>query len=122
MMAAHVTEAPAPIDALRPGLPRPLAALVMRCLAQRPDDRPANAQAVVDALDAAATPNGGLPAVRRARPAGMVLVASVVLLALLGGWYAWSRPASAAARAATGRGRVVVAPFENLTGDPSLDV
>ena len=121
-MAAHVTEAPPPLDRARPGLPPALAALVMACLAKRPGDRPATAQAVLDALDGIATPSGGSPAAARPRMRVMALAAGVALVAAAGGWYTWSRPPAPSSLGAAARRRVVVAPLENLTGDSSLAV
>ena len=121
MMAAHVTEAPPPLGTTRPGIPPALVGLVMACLAKRPDDRPASAQAVLDALDAADTPGAGLPAAQRARGLALAAAAVVALLAGGGAWYAQSR-AQAPDAPEAGRRRVVVAPLENLTGDTSLAV
>jgi serine/threonine-protein kinase len=60
MLAAHVAEIPAPLSRRRAGLPRALAALVMRCLEKRPTDRPQTAAEVARALDALGlTPPGG---------------------------------------------------------------
>ena len=60
LLAAHVTTAPMPIASLRPDLPGPLAALIMRCLAKAPGDRWANAGELVTAIDGLATPSGGM--------------------------------------------------------------
>ncbi|MEP6590451.1 MAG: serine/threonine-protein kinase, partial [Gemmatimonadota bacterium] len=60
MLAAHVTTAPMPILSVRPDLPPPLADLIMRCLAKAPDDRWASAGELVNAIDALATPSGGM--------------------------------------------------------------
>jgi TolB-like protein/tRNA A-37 threonylcarbamoyl transferase component Bud32 len=60
LLAAHVTEAPEPINKRRGSLPPALAALVMRCLEKRPADRPQSATEVVHALDDITTPSGGL--------------------------------------------------------------
>jgi serine/threonine-protein kinase len=51
ILAAHMTVSPEPVDRRRPGIPRALAALVMRCLEKRPSDRPQSASEVVDTLD-----------------------------------------------------------------------
>jgi serine/threonine-protein kinase len=52
LVAAHVTETPAPLASRRPDLPPALAALVTRLLAKRAEDRPASAGDVLRALDA----------------------------------------------------------------------
>ncbi len=59
VLAAHVVEAPEPIDRLRPAVHPILATLVMRCLAKRPADRPQSAAEVINVLDAISTPTGG---------------------------------------------------------------
>jgi eukaryotic-like serine/threonine-protein kinase len=51
LMAAHMTEIPDAVSALRPDTPASLAALVMRCLEKDPANRPASAIEVVGALD-----------------------------------------------------------------------
>jgi serine/threonine-protein kinase len=51
IMAAHVAEAPLPLQDKRPELPVALVALVMQCLEKDPTRRPAGATALVQALD-----------------------------------------------------------------------
>ena len=133
-LAAHVTEAPEPIDRLRAATPPALASLVMQCLAKSPADRPQSAQELVLAIDTMTTPLTGttphatVPAsvTYAPAPAGAVsrstrtvaAVAAGVLLLAVGGWFAFQRmrEPSLAER------RIAVAPFENLTGDPQLDM
>ncbi|MFN9756687.1 MAG: protein kinase domain-containing protein [Planctomycetota bacterium] len=52
VLAALQTRDPAPLAAVRPGLPRDLVAIVERCLELRPERRYATAQALAAALDA----------------------------------------------------------------------
>ncbi len=61
MIAAHVTEKPAPLLSVAPHAPRPLATLVMTCLAKDPDERPQTADALVRALDGAESTAGRHP-------------------------------------------------------------
>lgn len=130
LMAAHFGETPAALPA--PPVPPVLAALVARCLAKDPGERPASAGAVLAALDNAAGP--AAPTADGARPGGaprrraVVVGGAIVLVAALalGGW-AWrtraaaSTPATAAtpvdapALAANG---IAVLPFEHR-GDSS---
>ena len=49
LLTAHLSEAPAPLAGRAPTVPPPLAALVTRCLAKDPAERPASAEAVLHA-------------------------------------------------------------------------
>jgi serine/threonine protein kinase/tetratricopeptide (TPR) repeat protein len=59
ILAAQVSEAPEHVLKLRPSLPPPLAALIMRCLEKHAADRPQSAGEVIHTLDAITTPSGG---------------------------------------------------------------
>ena len=50
LMAAHMSETAAPIEALRPDCPPALARLITRCLAKEPSRRPANAEELLQEL------------------------------------------------------------------------
>ncbi|MGQ0646981.1 MAG: protein kinase domain-containing protein [Gemmatimonadaceae bacterium] len=54
LLRAHIVEHPSMIGARRADVPAALAAMVDRCLEKDPQDRPANARQLLDALDAAA--------------------------------------------------------------------
>jgi serine/threonine-protein kinase len=54
-LAAHVVQAPDPIESKREGIPPGIAALVMQCLEKKPADRPQNASDLLPVFDAAAT-------------------------------------------------------------------
>lgn len=67
-------ETPEPLAALRPDLPGPVAEVIERCLAKRPEDRPASAAALVAALAAAAAGDPpALPPDRRSNQARDVI-------------------------------------------------
>src|SRR5207249_2744422 len=79
MLAAQVTATPDPVTQHRDSVPPALAALIMRCLAKHPADRPQSAEELLGQLEAMATPTGTLPqqaaissgtaaAIRRAHP------------------------------------------------------
>jgi serine/threonine-protein kinase len=58
VMDAHANRAPNPIAQRRPECPPRLAALVMRCLAKSPEERPGDGLAIAQALATLATPAG----------------------------------------------------------------
>ena len=60
VMAAHAHQAPDPIAQRRPGVPGPLARIVMQCLEKSPDRRPQRAGEIVHALRG--SPAGGVAA------------------------------------------------------------
>src|SRR2546421_4409455 len=59
MLAAQVTATPDPVTQHRDSVPPALAALIMRCLAKHPADRPQSADELLGQLEAIATPAGG---------------------------------------------------------------
>src|SRR5437762_675967 len=60
MLAAQVTATPDPVTQHRATVPPALAALIMRCLAKHPADRPQSAEELLGQLEAMATPTGGI--------------------------------------------------------------
>jgi serine/threonine-protein kinase len=66
ILARHVTEAAPPVGSLGLPVPRRLSALVDRCLAKEPEQRPAGAQAVAEQLGLALEQRRELPAALRA--------------------------------------------------------
>src|SRR5438270_3671856 len=93
MLAAQVTATPDPVTQHRDSVPPALAALIMRCLAKHPADRPQSADDVLGQLEAMATPTGSTlsevsaissgtqAALRRSHP---VRVATLFALAAVG--------------------------------------
>ena len=120
LIAAHIGETPRPVGTLRAGVSPALAALVMRCLAKAPDERPQTAEEIVRTLDAIVTP--GAPdaiaptAATTTRRRRLVLVAGVAiaLLVLIGVVVPNMRHPGAAASADN---TLAVLPIENLGGD-----
>ncbi len=53
VLSAHISEAPRPPSARVPGLSPSVDRLVLDCIAKRPEDRPADGQAVLERIDAA---------------------------------------------------------------------
>ena len=60
VLAAHVTQAPDPVERYRPGLSQALSDVVMRCLAKRPADRWQSADDLLNALEPLAMSSGGM--------------------------------------------------------------
>lgn len=85
LITAQLVERPRPVDELRTDVPSALADLVMQCLEKRPEDRPVDAGAVREALDAVLTPSGGFTtAARRPRTrARRIGIAAGVLVAVI---------------------------------------
>ncbi len=103
LLAAHVTEAPQPVEQYRSTVPPALAGIVMRCLEKKPADRWQRADELHAALDTvvtsgATTPTGtgSLPlstsgataAARRGHPVRVTLLFGAVAAALLAAVYA----------------------------------
>ncbi|HEV7993262.1 MAG TPA: serine/threonine-protein kinase [Gemmatimonadaceae bacterium] len=125
---AHVFDAPGPIQDGHRSLPASLASLVMQCLEKRPADRPQHAAEIVRVLDELATSGERastvLPPRRRrgrTRLAAYALGAGALLAAAWGVRTTRARGALAMKPAAVGS-RLLIAPFENLTGDPRFDL
>lgn len=131
LITAQITAAPAALNTVKPGLPPSLNALVMRCLAKKPSDRPADAASVIAELGSISTdPSGSgrrlaTAAMSNGRGRRIGLVAAGLVVLLGGGAWMATRDASAdgvsgrtAAAAATPS--LAVLPFEHQ-GD-SADV
>jgi len=122
VLAAHLTEAPAPVTRRRPSVPPPLAELVMRCLEKKAADRWQTADEIVLRLEAMGTPSGGMEPTRamaasRAGAGGTMrrwlIAAGVLVIAAVGAWAAL-RPSGGAS---LDPDLVAVLPFRiNTTG------
>ena len=94
-LAAQMTRNPAPVGRKRPDTPPALAALVTRCLAKMPEQRPQNASELVAAFDAMSLGSGAVVPAAPARRLGAVLAAVAVLAVAIALWR-FGRPASTA--------------------------
>jgi eukaryotic-like serine/threonine-protein kinase len=103
LLAAHVTEAPEPVERHRATVPPALAGLVMRCLEKKPADRWQRAEELHAALDTVATsgattptgtgplavsPSGAAAAARRGHPLRVALLFGAGAAAVLAAVYA----------------------------------
>ena len=76
VMAALFTLDPKPVVEIRKDVPKRLSAIVMQCLAKAPDQRPPNAEALIDAFDAIATTSGEIRTREHKVPTGPVAKAA----------------------------------------------
>ena len=85
----HINEPPRPPQEARPGVPKPLSDLILRCLAKKPEDRYESASALLDDLERVATgksiaaPQAAAPNPKKARLKVGVGLAAVLLCALV---------------------------------------
>ena len=122
VLSAHLTEQPAPLESRAPGVPPALAALVMKCLAKNPADRPQTADELVRALERVdlsgdwKTP----PAAQRTGVSRrtIAIVAAAVIVVAAGGWAVWERFRDRGP--APDRDTVAVVPFRVASADPAL--
>ncbi len=108
VLAAQVTEAPAPLDRIRPGLPPRLSSAVMRCLEKEPGARWQSAGALRGELDAVPTPTALTASLRPRRGRRAALVAAVALVLAAAAFFGTRRHRGAVA---TSPSLVAVLPF-----------
>ncbi|MEP7086164.1 MAG: protein kinase [Gemmatimonadota bacterium] len=107
LIAAQLSEMPAPLATKNPSVPSAVSALVMQCLAKDPSARPANGGELLARLSAAST-----KVTSRARLWPLVAAAALFVVSLSA--IVISRRGTVAASARS----IVVVPFDNL-GNPS---
>jgi serine/threonine protein kinase len=126
-LAAQLTRAPEPISKRRPDAPPGLAALLTRCLAKNPADRPQTATEVVSLLDSLEISSGAMMSQRVFTPVrtwvlgGLVTVAAVAAVAL------WPRdavlpPATIADTTRSDSAALASPPVVMLTRDDSMAI
>lgn len=125
LIAAHIAEQPRdlleqlPPDERRDPVAKRIAALVMSCLEKQPAARPSSAGELLTTLGAVTTPSGIAHSGDGTRRSRVVIAAGA--LVILGGaaaLFAWRRQAAPPLLEPK---RVVVATFENKSGDRTLD-
>jgi tRNA A-37 threonylcarbamoyl transferase component Bud32 len=124
LIAAHLSELPKPptdglpADDRRDPVVLRLTPVVMRCLAKQRSARPAHAGELLAALDAVLTPGDATAVTRSPRSRVVAIGAGLLVVAVAAGLFLASRRAAAPLLEPK---RVVVATFENKSGDRSLD-
>ena len=99
LVSAHLATTPPSLTDAAPGVPQEISALVMRCLAKDPADRPSTARELTDALSATtaeerpprapAVSTGDSAPVTRTQPRVAAITMAIVLLAAVAGGAAW---------------------------------
>ncbi|HWP71382.1 MAG TPA: serine/threonine-protein kinase [Gemmatimonadaceae bacterium] len=90
-MAAQLTRAPEPISKRRPDAPPALAALLTRCLAKNPADRPQTATEVVSLLDSLEISSGATAPQRAFTPVRMWVLGGTIAVAAITALAMWPR-------------------------------
>ncbi|UCG87845.1 MAG: protein kinase, partial [Gemmatimonadota bacterium] len=123
ILSAHMTQTPDAVSKYRESVPPGLEQIVMRCLEKKAADRWQSAEELSQQLNAFVTTSRGIapiPADRAAKrrwmTAGAAAAAAVVIAVIA---VVASLPGGS--RVMLDPNRVLVAVFENQTGDPSLD-
>jgi serine/threonine-protein kinase len=119
LVAAHLTEAPAPLLSRRADVPPALAEMVMQLLAKDPEARPQSAAAVVRALDDLS--GSRAPSPRQSRRLLIAGMAALVVVAAIGGYVIRRRPPSPGAQRSAVINTLAVLPFVNIGGDVNDD-
>ena len=117
MIAAQLSETPAPLATVRHDVPPALAALVARCLEKDPARRAQSAGELLTALDQIGTPSGERTVFvrRRLTSRGVGVAGVLVAVIVAGAWIALHRSATTATT--TVPKSVAVLPFESMGGD-----
>jgi serine/threonine protein kinase len=119
VLSAHLSASPTPLTTHLPHLPAPLAALVMKCLEKRPEDRYQSADELVEDLERLALPSGVTlrPGQSRSRRAALISASAIAVSAMaIFAWQQFREPS------AGWRTRWADARIERVTDFPGSEV
>ncbi len=121
LLTAQLTLAPPSLKQLRPEVPPALAALIGKCLAKNPEDRPASADQILAALEDLPVGSGSLPALEAVRRRTRRLRGLLALLTIAVGAVVGVRLVRGAGGGATARSTapvtLAVLPFVSRSAD-----
>jgi serine/threonine-protein kinase len=121
VLSAHLAEQPVPLETMAPNVPPALAALVMRCLAKNPADRPQTAEELVRALDRVDLSGDWRTTTPAKKPINRRALVALAIAAVLVGAGTWALLARFRNRAPPlDREMVAVVPFRVASADPTL--
>ena len=124
-LSAILKEEPPDLTTVKPGAPPALAQIVSHCLEKHPEERFQSTRDLAFDLravtDTAGTHTNPLPALAAKRRRLVWIVAVAAAVAVVVGAFLLSRARTASPGSALESKRIVVAVFENQTGDRSLD-
>ncbi len=117
VMQRRLTEPPRPVGELNPDLPAYVRRVIDRCLAPEREGRYATCEEILREIHDATEGRR-----RRRRMGAVVSVAALLVVGAIGasGWYVYEQKRAAAARQREPVA-VLIADFENTTGDPTFD-
>ena len=122
VLSAHLAEAPPPLDERAPNAPPTLVALVMKCLAKNPADRPQTAEEIVRALERIdLSGDWRAPSVAKrgaSRRRTTAIIAAAIVAVVAGGWLV--REQLRDRTPPPNRDMVAVVPFRVASADPAL--
>jgi serine/threonine-protein kinase len=114
VVSRHLSERPAPLERMRPDIPKGLAAAVMRALEKVPRDRWQTGAEMQRALE-----GGRLPAAGRLRDRRPLVAGAAIMALAIAGWLAF-RGGGGPPPGIDPRHSMLLLPFENLQQDRTL--
>ena len=120
ILARRSTEAPPSARTIRDAVPPELDAVLRRTMAPMPADRQRTAAQLIAELNQVAAPVHGVQTPLRRRR-GLAIGAGVTAVAIAGAAVVWGVRRERGSPAPAAASQVMVLPYDNRTGDPSLD-